>query len=68
MWLHGRSDFTPDVQSTGEVYPLVNPEIDKEVRPVVNVLSTKVVRDRRLGKNKLERLFPRHGWFQLKGC
>ena len=55
LWLYGLSDFTPDIQSIGEVYPLVEPEDDKEVRPVVNALSTEVNVDEQLGSKRFER-------------
>lgn len=55
-WIHG-PDRTPILDSTDshESFPLVSPDEDKELRPEVDVLSTKVSQSTSLGAHRFER-------------
>lgn len=58
-WIHG-PDRTPilDTDSTDsqDSFPLVSPEVDKEVRPEVDVIKTRVISSGKLGAHRFERI------------
>lgn len=62
-WLHGPASLPPNKPCPVEVpYPLVKPDEDKEIRPVVCALSTSIKTNNLLGSHRFERFL---SWSRL---